>query len=154
MKRNVFYLIATVTVAGILVLGCAQAMIENTIDDFEAAVNTPEPEGVDDLRAVLSEDSQLWAARPTSIEEFHAYMYGTYYPISIYGLSIDTDGDMAYVDAKTDYAGLPGLDTYFVMKRHGFFLFPSWKIKEYWDYVGDEDFAWLINRWMVLPDNK
>jgi hypothetical protein len=129
-----FYLIAIVIVAGFLVLGCAQAMIENTIDDFEAAVN--DENGVEDLMDVLSEDSDFMAGEPITVEYFHAYFDG-FRPINYHSLDVQVDGGYADVYTTADYTGDPNpLEVMFEMRRHGFFLFPTWKVKQYWDDNG------------------
>jgi hypothetical protein len=128
-----FYLIAIVIVAGFLVLGCAQAMIENTIDDFEAAVNNRELEGVDDLMEVLSEDSEMMAGGRPNVEYFHLVYFDGFTPVEYSSLDIELDGGYADVYTTADYGSDPNIEVMFEMRRHGFFLFPTWKVKQYWD---------------------
>jgi hypothetical protein len=128
MKKSVYVLLAALILL-IFTLGCAKAQIENTIADFEAAANKANGEA--DLTETISEDSHYYD--PLLIKDFHnTYLYPE---LPSYGsLDIDVSGGDADVFTTADYQGqVDAVNVQFIMKRHGFFLFPSWKVKEYWD---------------------
>jgi len=120
------------------VVSCAvERSIEQTITDFAVASNT---NNFDLLTELLSEDSQWWTGRPTTIDGLLVYMNGME-GVSFSDLSISETGDDGTVNANAIYNffGTIPFSVYFVMRRHD----QTWKIKEYYDYVPPNDWAWL-----------
>ncbi len=128
MKRFFFPVLIFITFS-LLLFGCQKAAIENAIDDFENAVNSDDANALD---SVISSDSEF---RITGTFENFLDYFDAFRPVSYSGISIEQDGSDATVDADADYHGT-AIKAQFIMKRdEAFFafLFPDWKVKEYWD---------------------
>jgi len=147
MKRFFFPVLIFITFS-LLLFGCQKAAIENAIDDFENAVNSNDTNALD---SVISSDSEFRITN--TFEDFLIYFDG-FQPVSYSGIVIEQDGADATVDADATYKSTE-LSVEFIMKRdEAFFafLFPDWKIKEYWDDNNTEgtlDFIWLKIKGMV-----
>jgi uncharacterized membrane protein YvbJ len=141
MKRFFFPVLIFIALS-LLLFGCQKAAIENAIDDFESAVNDDDADALD---SVISSDSQFRVTN--TFDDFLGYFDG-FRPVSYSGLDIETDGPDATVDADASYNGT-AQKVQFIMKRdEAFFafLFPDWKVKEYWDNNntdGTLEFVWL-----------
>ena len=121
-----------------LFVSCAvERSIEQTINDFATASNNND---VVLLNSLLSEDSQFWPGRPTTVEELLVYMNDAS-PITFSNLSITENGDDGTVSASAVYGfiGPTPFSVDFVMRRHD----KEWKIKEYYDYKGVNPYVWL-----------
>ncbi len=128
MKRFFFPVLIFITFS-LLLFGCQKAAIENAIDDFENAVNSDDANALD---SVISSDSEF---RITGTFENFLDYFDAFRPVSYSGISIEQDGSDATVDADATYKGT-ATSVEFIMKRdEAFFafLFPDWKVKEYWD---------------------
>ncbi len=130
MKRFIFPVLILITFS-LLLFGCQKAAIENAVDDFENAVNNNDVTALD---SVISSDSKFRDLGQSGLDEFMKYFDG-FRPVSYSGINIEQDGPDATVDADASYNGT-AQSVEFIMKRdEAFFafLFPDWKIKEYWD---------------------
>jgi uncharacterized membrane protein YvbJ len=131
MKRPLIAMVVLVSIA-FLFFGCSnEKAIETTIGDFEAAVNN---NSVGDIKDTLSPDSDFYITQ--TFQNFLDYFKdqrNVNYPNP--DITVNGDNGDALCDATYDSGSLP-VNVQFVMKKEkGFFsfLFPSWKVLEYWD---------------------
>jgi len=136
MKRF-FFPVLIFIIFSLLLFGCQKAAIENAIDDFENAINESDVSALD---SVISSDSQMRTGGPSVLETFMD-QFDEFRPIDFSGIDIEQDGSDATAYADADYYGT-AIDAKFIMKRdEAFFafLFPDWKVKEYWDTNNPDD---------------
>jgi len=129
MKRIIIPLLLLFTIS---LFGCSKMLIEQTIEDFEKAVNEDNAAA---LKETISEESEYSTAINT--EEWFQYLldYFQGYDINYYNYDISINGSNAdaYVYADFDSTTEEAL---FVMKKKEAlfsFIFPDWKIYQYWD---------------------
>jgi uncharacterized membrane protein YvbJ len=136
IKKLTIFLLTSIVIIAFFISCANERSIEQTINDFATAANTNDHDLLYDL---LSEESDLWAGRPITVEELLVYLNAAQ-PISFSNLSINESGNDATVDATATYNIIPPFDVDFVMRKHD----EKWKIKEYYDYVGTDPWAWKM----------
>jgi hypothetical protein len=136
MKKTLIPLMISILIMFFFISCAVERSIEQTIEDFAVSSNTND---LNLLYGLLSEDSELWAGRPLTVEELLVYMNGQE-PIAFSDLSISESGDDATVNASATYNIIPPFSVLFIMRRHD----KEWKIKEYYDYIGDPPWAWKM----------
>jgi hypothetical protein len=142
MKKTLITTMILVIIMSFFVSCAVERSIEQTINDFATASNTND---LDLLNGLLSENSQFWGGRPTTVEGLLDYMYFVA-PVSfnVPPVIATSDEVNVYATAVYDFIGPTSFDVYFVMRLHD----KEWKIKEYWDYIiidpeEDNDYVWL-----------
>ena len=138
MKKTLITTIILVLTMSFFVSCAVERSIEQTINDFATASNTNDLEL---LNGLLSENSQFWGGRPTTVEGLLDYMYFSA-PISFTVPPVVATNDEVnvYATAVYGFIGPESFDVLFVMRLHD----KEWKIKEYWDYIDENDYVWLM----------
>jgi hypothetical protein len=139
MKRTLISIIILVIVASLFISCANERSIEQTINDFATASNNND---LSLLTGLLSPDSDFWAGGlgMPNVEALLAYMNSAS-PISFTIQTPSVNGNDATVNASAVYGfiGPTPFSVYFVMRLHD----KEWKIRQYYDYVGDPDYVWL-----------
>jgi hypothetical protein len=135
MKKSIIMIIVSLILIATFMSCTIQRSIEQTINDFASAATNYD---FDLMSDVLSEESDLWAGRPTTIYALLDYFVGQT-PVSFSNLDVDSSGNDGTVYADAQYGIVTYENVMFVMRKHD----EVWKIKEYYDYVGDPPWAWL-----------
>jgi hypothetical protein len=131
MKKS-FIAIIALSFLVILFFGCSnEAIINQTIDAFQNAVNNNNLDGV---KAALSPYCEY---NITEVQvEILNHLYGSYTPLSYTNRSISVNSPWADVTTTAKYHNTGDTTAWFRMRKNdGFFSFlnPEWKIKEIYD---------------------
>jgi len=147
MKRYILPVLILI-IFSMLTFGCTKAAIENAVQDFEDAVNEDDFNALDD---VISDDSQMRDIGETGIYGLLDY-FDDFRRVKYRNLDIEVDGSNADVNANATYIGFDQ-NILFKMKRdEAFFafLFPDWKVKEYWDNNNEKEELTMI--WQKIKE--
>jgi uncharacterized membrane protein YvbJ len=140
MKKSLIA-ITVLSFVAILFFSCSnEAIINQTIDSFQNAVNNNNLDGV---KATLSPYCD-WNITGVQVEILN-YLYGTYTPLSYTNRSISVNSPWADVTSTAKYYGTDDTTAWFRMRKNdGFFSFlnPEWKIKEIYDLNNHTDPVW------------
>jgi len=125
MKKLIFVILIVLAIVSFFSACANTRSIEETISQFQDAVNAQD---IDSFKDTLSEDSLDWD--PILIPGFLSYFSGAT-PLSYGALNVtQTSGIDATVDTQATYYnhGVP-VNVQFVMRKHD----QVWKVRQYWD---------------------
>jgi len=114
--------------------------IEKTISDFEEAANNND---LDAMKDTISPHSD-WDVTRLQVEIMN-HLYPNYTPLDFTNLIIDVDSPYADVESTALYRNTDPTTAWFVMRKEEkflSFLFPDWKIKEFYDLDKPNDPIW------------
>jgi outer membrane murein-binding lipoprotein Lpp len=141
MKRFAMVLVIVV-ISSAFISGCAKMAIEKTISEFEDAVNNMDAKALEDIMS--TESTQTTVA---TYENFLKDNFSHIIPVDYKNLDIDINGRDADVYADATYIeGEIDDDVKFWMRREEAlfsFLFPDWRIYQYFANGNFEDPIWL-----------
>jgi hypothetical protein len=140
MKRLLISII-TLSFLTILLISCSnEAIINQTIDAFQNAVNKGDIEGI---KATLSPYCD-WDITGVQ-DKIYEYHLKDHIPLSYTDRSISVNSPWADVEAVGNYQASLPLPAWFRMRKNdGFFSFlnPEWKIKEFYDQGDHSTVIW------------
>ena len=145
MKRII---IPVLILFSVLLFCCAEMAIENTISDFEAAVNI---DNISDIKETLSTESEMYLG-DTEFQAFLDY-FDIHIDVHYSSLDISIDGRDANVYSDGTYqSGTYPTDVWFWMRREeAIFAFISqdWRVYRYYD---ENDFTTPV--WKKIKNLK
>ena len=118
----------------------AEKAIKEVIQDFEDAANNND---LDAMEATLSPQSQWDITQLQTLVLGH--LNPTYTPLEYTDLSIDVDKPDANVESTALYKSTAPTTAWFIMREEEkffSFLFPDWRIKEFYDLDDDINPVW------------
>lgn len=118
----------------------AEKAIEQTIQDFEDAANDGD---IDALKDTLSSHSE-WDITGLQAEVLNTHLSG-YTPLEYTDLTIEVDKPHADVESTALYLNTAPTTAWFIMREEDkffSFLFPDWRIKEFYDLDNPVDAIW------------
>jgi len=141
MKRIMVLLLLLFAVS---LFGCSKMLIEQTIEDFEKAVNE---EDIDALANTISEESEFSPAINKDLFQHLWEYFNGFIPVNFYNYNISIDGSDADVYTDADFKEIEVKAKFLMRKNQAFFSFllPDWKIYQYWDNNNesiDYEFVW------------
>jgi hypothetical protein len=153
LMNRLLMLVVVLFCIALLSFGCSnENAIEKTIGDFESAVNDKDAGNLEDT---LSPDSEFYITK--TAEELLNDYFNSFSPVhySNFDISVDGSNGDVLLDAIYDDGGNDTpVNVQFVMRRDkGFFsfLFPSWKVLQYWD---DFQHPGTFENWWKRIQNK
>ena len=145
--KKIFLLLILILIMSVALFGCSKVIIEDTIKDWENAINNNDP---DALEKTISPDSDFYVTYTVNylVGPTNSYFYG-FIPVNYYNLDINIDNSYANVYADATYKGakVPGGVLFKMKKKEALlsFIFPEWKVYQYYDngeFSSPDDAVW------------